>query len=144
MLEPTRRKVLGFIVAALIAAGGPGLSFAKDGGSGSDGGGGDNSGPGGGGGDDNSGKGGGGNDDGDDDEDDRDAATAAVRDGQATPLRILLKTVAHSYPGDVVDVKLRRTGQRFTYRIKILDRKGHLITVDIDAKSQRILPRQGL
>jgi len=73
-----------------------------------------------------------------------DAAATVVlryqsREGRAQPLRELLKTVARRYPGDVVEVQLRKRGRRLTYRIRLLDSAGRLITVNIDAASKRIL-----
>lgn len=123
--------------------GSSGSGGGDDGNSGPGGGGGDdgNSGPGGGGGDDdNSGPGGG---DAEDDEKDRQAASKAVREGKAAPLRELLRIVKEKYPGDVVDVKLKRAGRNMTYRVRVLDRHGRILTLSVDAASKRITRAQG-
>jgi hypothetical protein len=160
-----RRKFITLLLAGTLLAAVPQAAHADEGSgsdgdadhSGSGGGGGDdgNSGPGGGGGDDgdNSGPGGGGGDDdnsgpgggdAEDDEKDRQAASKAVREGRAVPLRELLRMVKEKYPGDVVDVKLRRAGRTMTYRVRVLDRHGRLLTLSVDAASKRITRAQGL
>jgi hypothetical protein len=151
-----RRGFLACFLGSLLALSASRSGFADGGGGNSGPGGGGNSGPGGGdggnsgpgGGDGgNSGPGGGdGDDHGDDDHDDDDRAEAstAVHEGRAAPLRELLAVIRRQYPGDVVDVRLRRTGKALTYRVKILDRRGRLVSVSIDAASKRILRAQGL
>ena len=144
-----RRKFITLLLAGTLLAAVPQAAHADEG-SGSDGGDDDHSGSGGGGGDDgNSGSGGGDDDNsgpggGDDDEKDRQAASKAVREGRAAPLRELLRIVKEKYPGDVVDVKLRRAGRTMTYRVRVLDRHGRLLTLSVDAASKRITRAQGL
>ena len=147
-----RRKFITLLLAGTLLAAVPQAAHADEG-SGSDGGDDDHSGSGGGGGDDgNSGSGGGGDDDNsgpgggdaEDDEKDRQAASKAVREGRAAPLRELLRIVKEKYPGDVVDVKLRRAGRTMTYRVRVLDRHGRLLTLSVDAASKRITRAQGL
>ena len=135
-----RRKFITLLLAGTLLAAVPQAAHADEG-SGSDGDA-DHSGSGGGGGDDdNSGPGGG---DAEDDEKDRQAASKAVREGRAVPLRELLRMVKEKYPGDVVDVKLRRAGRTMTYRVRVLDRHGRLLTLSVDAASKRITRAQGL
>jgi hypothetical protein len=154
-----RRKFITLLLAGTLLAAVPQAAHADEG-SGSDGGDDDHSGSGGGGGDDgNSGPGGGGDDNsgpgggdddnsgpggGDDDEKDRQAASKAVREGRAAPLRELLRIVKENYPGEVVDVKLHRAGRTMTYRVRVLDRHGRLLTLSVDAASKRITRAQGL
>ena len=156
-----RRKFITLLLAGTLLAAVPQAAHADEG-SGSDGGDDDHSGSGGGGGDGNSGTGGGdddnsgpggGDDDNsgpggggeaEDDEKDRQAASKAVREGRAVPLRELLRMVKEKYPGDVVDVKLRRAGRTMTYRVRVLDRHGRLLTLSVDAASKRITRAQGL
>jgi hypothetical protein len=142
------RRLSVLLLATVLSAGGP--VFANGGNSGSGGGGG-NSGSGGGeggeggggggeGGDDdgdNSGPGGGGDDD--DDNDDQYRARDAVDKGKAESLKTVLKIVRRRVKGDVVDVKLRRSSGRLTYRIKVLERSGALVTVTVDATTGRVL-----
>ncbi|MBL8894779.1 MAG: hypothetical protein JNJ53_09270 [Rhizobiales bacterium] len=81
--------------------------------------------------------------DGDHDDDDRDEgpekAREAVAEGRAAPLLELLEIVQSRYPGEVVGVKLQARGESLIYRVRILERSGHLITVGIDAVSRRIV-----
>jgi hypothetical protein len=115
------------------SGGGGGNSGPGGGGGNSGPGGGGNSGPGGGGGDDNSGPGGG------DDDDDQYEAREAVDSGQAAKLKVVLKTVRERFPGQVVDVKLRRASGRLTYRVKVLETAGGLVTVTVDATTGKVL-----
>jgi hypothetical protein len=105
-------------------------------------------GKGGGGGGGNSGPGGGGDDGGDDDDDnsgpgggddDQYDARDAVDGGKAKKLNVVLKSVRARFPGQVVDVKLRRSSGRLTYRVKVLEASGGLVTVMIDATTGRVL-----
>ena len=81
--------------------------------------------------------------DGDYDDDDHDEgpekAREAVAEGRAAPLRELLEIVQSRYPGEVIGVKLQARGESLVYRVRILERGGHLITVGIDAVSRRIM-----
>lgn len=126
----------------------PGRAFAKDGeGSGGDGGGG-GSGQGGSGGDHSGGtdsnqhKDSGGDDKGDDGRDDdelrRDAATA-VDKGEIAPLTAISRVALAHTPGRIIDVKMRRRGSSYTYRIRILARNGRRRELFIDARSRAIL-----
>jgi hypothetical protein len=152
--------MLALVAAALLSAAvsspamadgghGGGNSGSGGGGSGSGGGGGDDGGHSGhGGGDDggddggNSGPGGGG-DKNDDDEGQR-SARDARKQGQASSLREVLGSVRRRYKGKVVDVKFAGKRKSPTYRIKLIDDRGRLITVSVDALTQRILKVSGL
>jgi Peptidase propeptide and YPEB domain len=142
-----RRLLLMLLVAPLLAAvtahadggkGGGGKSGPGGGGGGGDGGGGDGGGDGG-----NSGHGGGEGGDGGDGNDggggDQYDARSAVDSGKAAKLNVVLKTVRARVPGDVVDVKLRHGSGGLTYRIKVLDQNGSLVTVTVDATTGRVL-----
>ena len=124
----------------------PGRSFAKDGegsgGGGSDHGssGSDHSGGNSSGRDTDRGRDDGGNDDDErhDDEVRRDAATA-VDKGEIAPLSAISRTALAHTPGRIIDVKLRRRGSSYTYRIRILARNGRRRELFIDARSRAIL-----
>lgn len=151
-----RRSMLAMVAAALSMGGASWPALAKDGDSGGSGGGGSGSGGGGG----NSGSGGGGDDnDGDDhsgpgggddrdrdddDDDDQKQARDARKRGQASALKEVLGSVKRRYRGKVVDVKFANRQKSPTYRIKLIDDKGRLITISVDARTQKILKATGL
>jgi hypothetical protein len=143
MFAPDRRRFLTLLLAALALPAGPLRVLADKGGGGHNGNGGGNG--------NGNGHGNGhgdgdqqGHNEDDDDEDDRDAVRDAVQKGQAAPLRELLTIITRRYPGDVLDVRLRKSGSALMYRVKILDRVGRLLTVSIDAASRQILRTEGL
>ncbi len=124
----TRRALLTglFMSAALMALAPP--AAAKEGGSG-------------GGGSDNSGPDGGGDDEDIDEEDDdhgngseeSDRAREAVRHHKAVPIRVLLSHLNKNYPGRILDVDLKRSSNRLSYRVKILSTSGKVQRVRLDA-----------
>ena len=70
---------------------------------------------------------------------DHDKARDAVSSGQARPLDAILPKVRQRYPGRLLDAKLVRSGGKYRYVIKILDKKGKVRRVTVDARSGRIL-----
>ena len=70
---------------------------------------------------------------------DHDTARDAVSSGQAQPLDAILPKVRARYPGRLLDAKLTRSGGKYRYVIKILDKKGKVRRVTVDARSGRIL-----
>ncbi|WP_282609941.1 PepSY domain-containing protein [Pelagibius sp. Alg239-R121] len=70
---------------------------------------------------------------------DHDKARDAVSSGQAQPLDAILPKVRARYPGRLLDAKLTRSGGKYRYVIKILDKKGKVRRVTVDARSGRIL-----
>ena len=69
----------------------------------------------------------------------RDAADA----GKIKPLSEILHAVKATVPGQVVDVQLDKTGNPWTYRIRIRSEKGNVVLVVVDAESGRILSTKG-
>jgi hypothetical protein len=124
-------------------------AWAKDGDSNS-GSGSDNSGSNSGSGSDNSGSGGGDDDDDDDDDDnsgsgsdnsgsgsgkksEQDRALSAVSSGRAMPLEQALKKLRDKHSGRVIDVALRKEGERYVYRFKVKSDAGIVRKVVMDA-----------
>ncbi len=70
---------------------------------------------------------------------DHDKARDAVSSGQARPLDAILPKVRQRYPGRLLDARLVRSGGKYRYVIKILDKKGKVRNVTVDARSGRIL-----
>lgn len=161
----TRRRALFLLAAAIFGVAlRPAAARADDDG-GSDDGDGDDSGSGSGGG--NSGSGGSGGDDNDNDDndddsdddsdddnddsdrsgssrssdnddDDDDRIRAAVRGGEAAPLRDILAVVRESYRGKIVNIRLTGSGSRLAYRIRLLDNANRLIELRVNAKTRKI------
>ncbi len=70
---------------------------------------------------------------------DHDKAREAVSSGQAQPLDAILPKVRARYPGQLLDAKLKKSGGKYRYIIKILDKNGKVRRVTVDARSGRIL-----
>jgi hypothetical protein len=136
MTDLIRRKFLWMPFAALMLALHTHGVLAKDGESG--GGSGDNSGS------------GGSDDDGDDDDEadddgsssggsghskDHDRARDAVRRGKAVSLKALKQHLAANYPGKVLKIELKKRSGDLIYKVRILDTKGRLNTLRLDARS---------
>ncbi|WP_373505103.1 PepSY domain-containing protein [Aestuariivirga sp.] len=69
---------------------------------------------------------------------------AAVRRGEAEPLRDILLAVRKRYKGEVVRIRLTGRGRNMQYRIRIIDAKNKLIEVRVNAKTARIVGASGL
>jgi uncharacterized membrane protein YkoI len=69
----------------------------------------------------------------------RDAADA----GEIKPLSEILNAVKKDVPGQVLDVQLDKTGNPWTYKIRIRSEKGNVVLVVVDAESGTILSTKG-
>ena len=69
---------------------------------------------------------------------DHDEARRAVEAGEIRPLADVLDLVKGKLPGDVVGVKLEREGGAWTYELRVLDGKGRLFDIHVDAKSGEV------
>jgi uncharacterized membrane protein YkoI len=154
-----KRVLLSSVMAlgVLAASGLIGVAHSKDGdsggggnsgsGSGNSGSGSSNSGSGSG-----SGSGHDGQDDDRDDDDDDDSSSGnrgrgrdqerardAVKSGKVKPLGDVLRMVSERAPGDVLRVKLNRSGGQLIYRITILTDEGRYREVVVNAQSNRVV-----
>jgi uncharacterized membrane protein YkoI len=75
----------------------------------------------------------------DHDEHDHDRALKAVRKGEVLPLEQVLTTVRTQFKGDVVHTKLDREHGVWVYELKILDRRGHMREIYVNAKTGKLL-----
>ena len=66
---------------------------------------------------------------------DHDDARRAVEAGEIRPFEEILNTVRSNLPGEVVGVKLEREGGAWMYELRVVDGKGRLFEVHVDAKS---------
>jgi uncharacterized membrane protein YkoI len=66
---------------------------------------------------------------------DHDEARRAVEAGEIRPLAEILNTVKGKLPGDVVGVKLEREAGAWIYEFRVVDVKGRVFEIHVDAKS---------
>jgi len=69
---------------------------------------------------------------------DHDDARRAVEGGEIRPLADILNVVKGKLPGDVVGVKLEREAGTWMYELRVVDGKGRLFEIHVDAKSGEV------
>ena len=74
-----------------------------------------------------------------DDDDSHDRARRASEGGEILTMTEILKRIRPQAPGRVLDTELEREDGRWIYEIKLLDAKGRLYEVEIDAHSGELL-----
>ena len=74
-----------------------------------------------------------------DDDDSHDRARRASEGGEILTMTEILKRIRPQAPGRVLDTELERDDGRWIYEIKLLDAKGRLYEVEIDAHSGELL-----
>jgi uncharacterized membrane protein YkoI len=70
--------------------------------------------------------------------DEPDAVRDAVERGEIRPLADILAIVRSKLPGKVVGVEIERTGGRWIYEFRVIDPKGHLFDISVDARTAHI------
>lgn len=73
-----------------------------------------------------------------DDEHERDAVHSAVEAGEIKSLADILAAVRGKLPGEVAGVEIERDDGRWLYEFRVVDRKGRLYEVYVDARSGKI------
>jgi len=76
-------------------------------------------------------------------EGDHERARQALEAGEVMPLREILDRVERDYPGRVVEVELEREDGRWVYEIKLLQRGGRMLRLDLDAGDASVLSVKG-
>jgi uncharacterized membrane protein YkoI len=61
-----------------------------------------------------------------------------VERGEARPLAEILAAVRAKFPGEVVKVEVERHDGRWTYELRILDDKGRILEIHVDARTAAI------
>lgn len=74
----------------------------------------------------------------DHDDDRRDEVRRAVEAGEIRSLADILATVRSQVPGEVAGVEIEREHGRWVYEFRIVDDKGRLFDVYVDARSGEI------
>jgi uncharacterized membrane protein YkoI len=69
---------------------------------------------------------------------DQDDARRAVEAGEIRPLADILNTVKGTLPGEVVGVKLEREAGAWMYEFRVVDEKGRLLKIHVDARSGEV------
>lgn len=69
---------------------------------------------------------------------DHDDARRAVEVGEIRPLADILDLVKGKLPGEVVGVKLEREAGAWMYELRIVDDKGRLFEIHVDARSGEV------
>jgi uncharacterized membrane protein YkoI len=63
----------------------------------------------------------------------QDEARSAVESGAILPLEVILAKLRQRLPGEVVKVKLEREGGAWIYEFRLVDSRGHLREISVDA-----------
>ena len=66
---------------------------------------------------------------------DQDTAREAVRRGDILPLDVIIQSAQSYCPGRFLDARLRRRGDTYFYRVRILSPSGERIGLTVDAQS---------
>jgi uncharacterized membrane protein YkoI len=69
---------------------------------------------------------------------DHDEIREAVERGDARPLTEILAAVRARLPGEVVGVRIEHKDGRWLYEFRVVDRKGRLVDVHVDARTAEI------
>jgi uncharacterized membrane protein YkoI len=76
-------------------------------------------------------------------EPDHETARRAVECGQVMPLADVLAAIRAQIPGKIIETELEREGNSWAYELKVLDDRGHIVEMHVDAKTARILDIKG-
>jgi uncharacterized membrane protein YkoI len=69
---------------------------------------------------------------------DHDAVRIAVERGEIRPLVEILALIREGLPGPITGVKIERKAGRWIYEFRVVDEKGRLFEVYVDARSGQI------
>lgn len=68
-----------------------------------------------------------------------DRARRALDRGETLPIVELLERLKTQVPGEVVGVEFEREGGKWVYEFKVIDDKGRLVEVYVDARTGAVL-----
>jgi uncharacterized membrane protein YkoI len=69
---------------------------------------------------------------------DHDAVRRAAERGAIRPLSEILAAIRDKLPGEVVGVEVEQKNGRWLYEFRVIDRRGRLFEVYVDARTARI------
>jgi uncharacterized membrane protein YkoI len=78
-----------------------------------------------------------------DDDDSHDRARRANEGGEILDMSVILGRVRAQAPGRVLDTELEREHGRWIYEVKLLDPRGRLYELEVDARTGAVLHRGG-
>jgi uncharacterized membrane protein YkoI len=71
---------------------------------------------------------------------DHDRARAAVQSGEVLPLSTVLQRLRHTHPGQLLEAELEDDKHGgWIYEIKLLQADGHLLKLELDARTAQLL-----
>jgi len=70
---------------------------------------------------------------------DHDLARQALQDGVVLSLRAILDIVEREYPGQIMEVEFEHDDGRFVYELKVLQSRGRLVKLKLDARSGAVI-----
>jgi uncharacterized membrane protein YkoI len=70
---------------------------------------------------------------------DHERARRALERGEVLPLDVILARIAGHVDGAVLEVELERDDGRFVYELEVMDRRGRLREIEVDAATGTIL-----
>jgi len=70
---------------------------------------------------------------------DHDLARQALQDGVVLSLRAILDIVEREYPGQIMEVEFEHDDGRFVYELKVLQNRGRLVKLKLDARSGAVI-----
>jgi uncharacterized membrane protein YkoI len=73
------------------------------------------------------------------DEDNFDQIRNSVRDGRLLPLATIKAEVEDRWPGEIVDISVGREHGRISYAFRVLNAKGRLVEIEINAADGTLL-----
>ena len=77
------------------------------------------------------------------DEADHERARQALEAGEIMPLRVILERVERDYPGRVMEVELEREDGRWLYEIRLVQRGGRMLKLEVDGADAKVLSVKG-
>lgn len=75
----------------------------------------------------------------DDDDDDGNRARDGVSSGAILSLETILRRMDSRFAGRLIDADLKRRGGRDIYELQIINDRGHVLEVDVDAATARVV-----
>jgi hypothetical protein len=73
------------------------------------------------------------------DDKDHDRVRDAVRAGEVMPLDALRERLRRDHAGEVLELELEREDGRWIYEVKLLQRGGRIVKLEVDARSGEVL-----
>ena len=76
-------------------------------------------------------------------EHDHDRARHALERGEIRPLEEILPAVRARFPGEIAKIELEREHGVWVYEFKVIDPTGHLLEIEVEARSGEVIEVEG-